>query len=177
MHGRAQQVFADVAATVGDRDLTTRTPCSRWTVLDLLEHVRDGNQATVSHLGGSEVPLPDGDRVQQMAAAAARAHEAFSAPGALDGSVHLGFGEIPVRVFAAIRSGDLYAHAWDLATALGTSTDLDPELGAAVMAATAPVLSPALRADGGPFGPEQPCGQDRSQADRFAAFLGRSVGD
>lgn len=177
MHRRAQQVFTEVATQVGDRDLATQTPCSQWTVLDLLKHVQDGNQATVGHLGGSEVPLPDGDRGQQLAAAAERAHEAFAAPGALDGTVQLGFGEIPVGVFAAIRSGDLYAHAWDLATALETSTDLDPELGAAVMAATAPVLSPALRADGGPFGPEQPCGEDRSQADRFAAFLGRSVGD
>ncbi len=177
MHRRAQQVFAEVAAQVGNGDLDTSTPCSQWSVLDLLGHVLEGNQATVSRLGGSALPLPDGDRAQQHAVAADRAHEAFAAPGALDRTVQLGFGEIPVVVFAAIRSGDLYAHAWDLATALGTSTDLDPELGAAVMTATAPVLSPALRTEDGPFGPEQPCGEDRSPADRFAAFLGRRVTD
>jgi hypothetical protein len=34
---------------------------------------------------------------------------------------------------------------------------------------------PGLRGVGGPYGEEQPCGDDRPVADRVAAFLGRGL--
>ncbi len=87
----------------------------------------------------------------------------------------LPFGTLPGAVFAVIRAGDVYTHAWDLATAIGSDTNLDRDVGEAVYAGTAPFLSPALRGEGKPFGQEQPCPDDRPIADRCAAFAGRRL--
>ncbi len=175
MHQRAQAVFAHVLEQVADDDLASVTPCDEWTVADLIDHVVEGNHWAAIQLSATEQPLPDGDCVAKYRTAADQAHAAFSSPGALDGTVELPIEEIPRTVFIAIRSGDLYTHAWDLATTLGADTDLDRELGEAVWMATAPALSPALRGEGRPFGPEQPCDADRPIADRYAALLGRTV--
>ena len=175
MHDRVQSVFESVLVHVSDADLDTRTPCTEWTVADLTTHVVAGNERAAGLMGGSLIALPDGDRVARHRAAATQAMAAFSAPGWQERTVELPFGELPAPVYAAIRAGDVYVHAWDLAAAIGVDTDLDGELGEAIRAATAPVVSPELRGDGRPFGPEQPCPADRPTADQLAAFFGRVV--
>ena len=48
-------------------------------------------------------------------------------------------GTIPGSLFAMIRAGDAYTHAWDLATAIGADTDLDADLGEALYRHDQPV--------------------------------------
>ena len=175
MHERAQAVFTDVLRGVADDDLVAPTPCREWTVSDLLKHVVEGNQHTADRVGTGALDLPEGDRTAVHEAVANQVSAALHEPGWQERIVELPFGMVPAPVFITIRSGDLYAHAWDLATAIKTDTDLDRELGEAIFAATAPVLSPDLRGEGRPFGPEQPCEPTRPVADRLAAFLGREV--
>lgn len=176
MHRGAQAVFADVLAQVTDEDLNTSTPCSEWVVGDLITHVVDGNRHVAEMLGdGKPLREASGDRMRAHRDAAAAANTAFARPDLDSTTVTLPFGEIPAVMFAGIRAGDLYVHAWDLAVAIGADTDLDRDLGEAIFAATAPVLTPSLRGEGGPFGAEQPCADDRPVADRMAAFLGRAV--
>lgn len=175
MHQRAQLVFAQVMAEVHDDDLATATPCSDWTVADLLDHVLDGDRTAVQRMGAVPSPAKDADRMAVHRTAADDANAVVSTPGWQQRFVELPFGSVPAPVFASIRSGDLYVHAWDLATALGADVDLDHDLGEAIFAATAPVLSPDLRGPGRPFGAERLCDPDRPIADRMAAFLGREV--
>jgi uncharacterized protein (TIGR03086 family) len=79
-------------------------------------------------------------------------------------------------VFLEIRTSDLLAHAWDLAVATGQPTDLEPELAEYVLAFSKQMMSrPELRGEGRPYGEEQSCGDERSAADRVAAFLGRQL--
>lgn len=106
-------------------------------------------------------------------AVAEQANAALRAPHWRDQVVELPFGTVPAPVFVSIRCGDIYTRAWDLARAIEGDTDLDRELGEAIFAATAPVLTPELRGEGRPFGHEQPCDPTRPVADRLAAFLGR----
>ena len=87
----------------------------------------------------------------------------------------LPFGEIPGQVFIGMRTSDVLTHAWDLATATGQSTDLDPELAAEQLAAVHAFVGPQFRGPGMPFGDEQPCASERAPADQLAAFLGRKV--
>lgn len=175
LHARAQQVFAGVLATVTEADVARPTPCAEWDVASLIDHVVAGNCRVIALSGGSPPELP-ADRVEAHAVAATGAQAVFDAPDAMTVPYELPFGTVPGAVFVAIRSGDLYAHAWDLATAIGADTDLDREVGEAVLAATAPILPPTLRGEGRPFGVEQPCRGDRPIADRYAAFVGRRVG-
>jgi uncharacterized protein (TIGR03086 family) len=71
------------------------------------------------------------------------------------------------------RTTDALVHAWDIATATGQPTDFDPELAAAVLEMSQQRMTPELRGEGKPFGPEEECSEDRSVIDRLAAFLGR----
>ncbi len=175
LHRRAHAVFADVLAQVTDADLGRPTPCADWDVAGLVQHLLDGHRRVLAAAGAAAPEVEDDDRVAAFAALADAASAVFDAPDGLTRPFELPFGTVPGAVFAAIRSGDGYAHAWDLATAIGADTDLDREVGEAVHAATSPFLSPALRGEGKPFGAEQPCAADRPIADRYAAFVGRSV--
>jgi uncharacterized protein (TIGR03086 family) len=64
-------------------------------------------------------------------------------------------------------------HAWDIATATGQPTDLDPEVAEAMLDMAQQRITADFRGEGKPFGREQECGDDRPMADRLAAFLGR----
>lgn len=176
LHRRAQAVFAGVLANVTDDDLARPTPCADWDVAALVQHLLDGHRRVLAAAGATAPEVDDADRSAAFASLAAAAQAVFDAPDGLTRLFELPFGTVPGAVFAAIRSGDAYAHAWDLATAIGADTDLDHDTGAGVHAATAPFLSPALRGAGKPFGDEQPCHADRPIADRYAAFVGRRVG-
>jgi uncharacterized protein (TIGR03086 family) len=174
MHARAQTAFGDVLALVGDGDLSRSTPCTNWTVADLIGHVRDGNQWVVE-LGGSEPNELPSERLAAHAASSAAAQAVFGADDGLTRTFDHPIGPIPGSLFATIRAGDAYAHAWDLATAIGADTDIDGDLGEEIYDAISPLLGDGLRGEGRPFGPRQPCPQERPMADRVAAFLGRTV--
>ena len=95
MHARAQALFGDVLDLVTDEQLALPTPCSDWTVADLIAHVDAGN-LRVAHMGGRDpIDLPD-DRITAHAASSAEARAVFDAD---DGMTRLfdASGPCPVR--------------------------------------------------------------------------------
>jgi uncharacterized protein (TIGR03086 family) len=175
-HQRAQDAFAGVLVNVNPDQLGAATPCSEWTVNDLIEHVIGGNEHVGPWSGSAEEPpaRPD-DLVAAHRAAAAAAHQVFAGPDGMTTLFKLPFGEIPGQMFIGMRTSDVLTHAWDLAAATGQSTDLDPELAAEQLAAVRAFVGPQFRGQGMPFGDEQQCPPDRAPADQLAAFLGRTV--
>jgi len=174
-HARAQAAFANVLANVTPAQFASSTPCADWDVAALVQHVIGGNQ-WVQQLAGLEPgPLPD-DIGDALTASAAGAQSVFAAAEGMTRTFTLPFGEMPGIAFVGLRASDVFTHAWDLATATGQSTDLDPELAEEAAAAARMRISPAFRGSGRPFGAEQPCPEGRSAADQLAAFLGRVVG-
>jgi uncharacterized protein (TIGR03086 family) len=164
-----------VLVNVASDQLSSPTPCPEWDVKALIDHVIAGNQRVVERAGGQAAPLPE-DLGAAHRASAGAAQETFAAPQALIRTYQLPIGELPGTAFIGLRTSDLLAHAWDLATATGQPTDLDPELAEYVLAFSKQMMSrPGLRGDGRPFGEEQPCGGERPAADRVAAFLGREL--
>ncbi len=175
-HQRAQDAFAGVLANVSPEQLGTATPCSEWTVRDLIEHVIGGNE----HVGQwaqrpVEPPARPDDIAAAHRAAATAAHEIFAAPDGLSTTFRLPFGELPGQGFIGIRTIDVLTHAWDLAAATGQSTDLDPELAAEQLPAARALVGPHFRGPGKPFNDEQPCSPESSPADQLAACLGRKL--
>jgi uncharacterized protein (TIGR03086 family) len=72
---------------------------------------------------------------------------------------------------------DIFTHAWDLAKATGQSTDLNPELAAALLPqveASIPDMFRGAEGSGMPFGAKQEAPAGATNADKIAAFLGRS---
>lgn len=172
-HSRAQEVFAGVLAGLDEGDLGSPTPCSEWTVHDLIGHVVAGNQWTA----GTEVEVPSdlaGLR-SAHASSAEGAQSTFSAPDGMTRVFKARPGELPGAVFIQLRTIDVLAHSWDLARASGSKTDLDPELAEQLLAASRQLIRPDFRGPDRPFAEEHPCDDSRPAADRLAAFLGRTT--
>ena len=72
---------------------------------------------------------------------------------------------------------DTFTHGWDLARALGQSTDLAPDLAAGLLAGAKMAIPPSFRGEEGKaaFGAEQTAPDGACAADQLAAFLGRTV--
>lgn len=173
-HQRAMEVFADVLARVAEAPLGAPSPCAGWDARAVIDHVIAGNQRVQERAGDEPVDLPD-DLVTAYAVSAAAAHAVFAAPDGLTRTFDLSIGSVPGTAFIALRTIDLFVHAWDVAKAAGLSTDLDPELGAFCQHAAEQQMRHGLRGDGKPFGEEQPCPRGAGAADRLAAYLGRRI--
>ncbi|WP_432707231.1 TIGR03086 family metal-binding protein, partial [Mycobacterium tuberculosis] len=89
-HQRAQDAFAALLANVRADQLGGPTPCSEWTINDLIEHVVGGNEQVGRWAASPIEPpaRPDG-LVAAHQAAAAVAHEIFAAPGGMSATFKL----------------------------------------------------------------------------------------
>ncbi|OHU97818.1 TIGR03086 family metal-binding protein [Mycobacterium talmoniae] len=175
-HQRAQDAFAAVLSNVAADQLDAPTPCTEWTVADLIDHVVTGNERVAQRAGAyQQPPARPGDLLQAHRNAAAAAQRAFAGPDGMTTMFELPFGQVPGSVVIGMRSTDALTHAWDLATATGQPTDLDPELATDLLAAARERLRPDFRGPGKPFAEERPCAPGRPPIDQLAAFLGRSV--
>jgi uncharacterized protein (TIGR03086 family) len=170
-HQRAQDAFAGVLANVTPDRFGEPTPCTQWTIRDLIGHVVGGNNMIARRAAGADADSPD--LFEAYRASAAGAVAGFATPDGMTAIFDLPFGQVPGSVLIGMRTTDVLTHAWDLAAATGQSTDLDPELATEMLAVARERVQPAFRGPGRPFGDEQPCSPDRPPADRLAAFLGR----
>lgn len=177
-HQRAQDAFASVLANVRQDQLGDPTPCTDWTVRQLVEHVVAGNTRMA---GGAAAPADQGegkvdDLIAAHAESAGAAQARFAAPDGLTRMMDMPFGSVPGAVVIGLRTTDAIVHAWDLARATGQPTDVDAGLAEAMLAVSRERIQPGFRGEGRPFAAEQPCDSNRPAADRLAAFLGRDVG-
>ncbi|WP_410627380.1 TIGR03086 family metal-binding protein [Amycolatopsis sp. cmx-8-4] len=127
-HGQAIRAFGDAVHAAGDDGWGRRTPCTEWTVRDLVNHLVAEQLWAPSLLAGAT--LDDvGDRfdgdvlgedpAEAWDAAAEGAREAFLDDGVLERTVHLSYGLVPAREYGWQMTIDAAVHSWDLATALG----------------------------------------------------------
>jgi uncharacterized protein (TIGR03086 family) len=157
------------------------TPCTLWTVRQLINHMLTGNLFFVSLATGA--PPPDrtadhvgDDHVASFRDSLARLSAAFSEPGFLSKHVPTPDGEGTGAVLADMRCNEFMIHSWDLAKATGQSTDLDRELAERVLASMrASALLARVRGEGGPVGEQRPAPANANPADQLAAFMGRIV--
>jgi len=171
-----------VLAGVTRDQLDSPTPCQSWTVAQLVDHVVGAQffftaVARGEQLSGEPRKFADGDFLAAFDEGSATSVAAFSADGAMERIMHLPFGDMPGAAFIGIAATDTFTHGWDLARATGQGTDLDPGLAEALLTASKAAIQPAFRGPDGkaPFGPEQQAPAGATNADRLAAFLGRTV--
>lgn len=121
---------------IADDQWDLPTPCSDWTVRDLVNHVAGEDLWTPPLVAGRTIAEVgdqfDGDVLgaDPIASAQNAAAAAIAATGAAlpeGGTVHLSFGDFPVSEYAWQLIADHLVHSWDLAAAIGASRDLDPE--------------------------------------------------
>ena len=171
---------------IRDDQLGDPTPCPRYTLGDLVQHVRVLAEAfTVSGRkeqppGGSQPP-PEGDASlltsqwrEETADWLERLVRTWSEPEAWEGTAWIAGFEAPASSVGITASNELVVHAWDVARASGQQLVLDDESLAPSREFVAMMSGPGSEeARGNMFGPALPVPQGASGLDEVVAGNGR----
>jgi uncharacterized protein (TIGR03086 family) len=141
LHRRSLDEFDRRIRAVRADQWTDSTPCSEWDVRALVNHLVV-EQLWVPPLMAGQTIAEVGDRldgdqlgddpVSTWERAAHEARTAFTAPGALEETVHLSAGDTEARVYCEQMTFDATVHAWDLARGIGVDDTIDAELASAM---------------------------------------------
>ena len=166
---RALDQLAALLADVRPKSPGDPTPCTGWTVQDLVDHLVAAPTRFARMLRGQPIDWsaptpPAGDDPE----GAFRAHADDLLRAWRD---HTG----PVEDAGLDwQCAELAVHTWDLATAVHAPTSsLDPHVAERGLAFMQDNLTPENR--GPAFGPQQPAPETADAYGRIAAFAGRSV--
>ena len=164
-----------VADAVRPEQLESPTPCTEWTVQQLINHLVGGTEYLLSATTGRE----PAERLQATAAdyqrGVADVLNAFALPTAMKRTCisPLGF-EWTVSQAVAGTFMDVLVHTWDLARATGQDEKLDPTLVDTCSAMFLPEMPERGRA-AGIIGPAVEVADDASPQDRLLAAMGRHL--
>jgi uncharacterized protein (TIGR03086 family) len=134
---RAVEEFGARVSQIREGQWEAGTPDTEWCVRDLVNHMVAEDLwapplfagSTISEVGDRfDGDVLGADPQGAWRAASVPALEAADAPGAMDRTVHLSFGDFPGREYAMQLFADHLIHAWDLARAIGSDERLDPAL-------------------------------------------------
>lgn len=183
LYARTLNQTATIIAAVAPEHLGGPTPCPDWDVRTLLSHIVGVvTRTAILGEGGDALSVPpfadrvaDDDWTAAYAAAADRALAAWGADDAtLEKLVRVPWGTVPGAVAIGGYVREILTHGWDLATATGQPTELDPDLAEFALDLSVRSLPPEMRADERvPFGPVVPIDPAAGVYARLAAWLGR----
>jgi uncharacterized protein (TIGR03086 family) len=168
---------ADVVAGVAPDYGPSATPCTEYTVDQLVHHIVCWVKVFAGAGAGDPPPSdPEAgsivDPAGEFRAAAAKAVAGY-ARLADDDPVTLSSGSMPAAASVAMMTGEYLAHGWDLAIATGQPVPYTDEEAEVARAGLAPLLSPEYRGAGMPFGDVVAVPDDASALEKFLAFSGR----
>lgn len=174
-------VGALIEATDG-ADFARATPCSEFTVKDLLDHLvlvmqrvavlgegRHWSEAT------EELAARESGHAEAFRSAAHDVMAAWTDPATLERMYEVPWGELPGTPVIYTYTAELATHGWDLATATGQTFEVaDDHLGGALFAAR---MLPAEGRDDPmmPFDPVVDPGPDAPLLLQIAGWMGRKV--
>lgn len=175
---RAVALADRVISAIGVEQLGDPTPCTEWSVRQLLNHVVKQMLSFVAVVTAGRRPKAgrdhlDNDPLAAFRAAADKLRQALAAPGVVGTGDPTVPAEGPGLWTLNLSVIELTVHSWDLATATGQRTDIDPALAHWVLETLRDGLPPD-RPDGS-YAPEQPAPAYLAVAERMAAFAGRRV--
>jgi uncharacterized protein (TIGR03086 family) len=165
-------------------DLGRPTPCPKYDVAGLIDHLVEAAHRAAALGRGQTPPSGDGSphvelsdapiRLRQGAENAARAWDDDSK---LSSKFAMPWGEeYTGAALVDMYLAELAAHAWDLAQATGQIDKLDTSVAVAGLEAARAIIKPEYRdmvEPGSPFGEEVPPPRGADDWDLLAAFMGR----
>jgi uncharacterized protein (TIGR03086 family) len=176
--GRACGAVGDLIADVRPDQWNAPTPCTEWTVRDVVNHLVAMNLVFAALI--DDAPMPErgadhlgNDPVGTYRASVASLQATFARPGVLERSYPGPLGSATGAERLQIRLYDLLTHGWDLAQATGIPPQMPDELAEQALAFVRDQLSTQPRT--GRFAEPQPIDAAAPAIDRLAAFLGRSL--
>ena len=156
------------------------TPCEKFTVHDVLDHMMVLGGTFTYLFRGEEVPelTPPGVYgwvpSKEFREVMDDLFGAITSPGALERTIESPMGTMDGETFARVVAFDGLVHAWDLAVATGRPLRVDPDVVSAVHDFARRALTDDLRATG-MFAPATEPPADASPIESLAAHSGRSV--
>ncbi|MFI6105211.1 TIGR03086 family metal-binding protein [Streptomyces sp. NPDC051310] len=182
-HAEAVEFFGRRVHAVRDDQWDDPTPCTEWSVRDLVNHLT-GEQLWVVPLVRDGLRIEDvGDRfdgdvlgddpVAVWDRAAAGAVEAFREDGALGRTVHLSYGDTPAEDYCRQMVDDAVIHAWDLSRAIGADERLPAALVDIATRDIAPQAAGLSRS--GLFAPPVAPPADADPQTKLLALVGRAA--
>jgi uncharacterized protein (TIGR03086 family) len=172
---QVQRLVADLAP----RQLGLPTPCSDFTVGDLVGHLLTVLRRITAIGAGADpmaMPLisavPD-DIGSAFVAARAALDAAWADEAVLDRVVSLPWRTGPARMLAFGYVQELTVHGWDLAAALDRRTELDPTLAAATLPLARQFVPAEPRGGPVPFAAPVTVPPDAQPYEQLVAWLGR----
>ena len=175
--GAVQQMLPTLGGVKPDQ-LNAATPCTDWTVQNLINHnikiadfaqgIIQGNNTTNPFDVGDPLP-PQGAR-EAFAAGTSKVIELLKSRD-LNEVVETPFGPMPIANFIMFPMLDIVVHKWDLAKGTSQGTSLDAGLAEACYSALQ--MGVEQGRSGGAFGPEVTVPITASFADKLLALSGR----
>jgi uncharacterized protein (TIGR03086 family) len=171
-------VLAGVVTQIDPSQLDRPTPCTKFTVRGVLEHMIGGATSFASAFRGKSPPAADGnqrsDPLGRFGEAMTGLADGMHSPGALDRTIVAPFGDVPGEAFARFVVLDGLVHGWDLATATGQPYQPPDLLVAAVDTFAREAIVPAMR-EAEMFAAPAKAPADATPIERLVAFTGRPV--
>ncbi|MFT2019055.1 TIGR03086 family metal-binding protein [Streptomyces sp. 796.1] len=183
--GPAADRMAALLSSVSDDELGAPTPCARYALGDLIDHV-DGLAHAFALAAakdfdalGSAGPSGDAGRLgpdwrERLPRRLAALAEAWRSPNAWQGMTRAGGVDLPGEVAGLVALNELTVHGWDVARATGQPFTAEPALVAACLTfvAQAPAADDADPGDG-LFGPPVTVPADAPPLDQLLGRTGR----
>jgi uncharacterized protein (TIGR03086 family) len=176
-------LLRNAAALVNDANREAPTPCSNWTVSQVLQHAAGDQLAWAAAIGVGTGPSEDpftpsghfaGSIDDLITPALDAARTAWTRVRSDDDAVPtpLPQGALPAPMAAAACALDAAVHAWDVAVALGQPAPLSDGLAAQLLPAARAIVEPLRQF--GVYAPALPAQPEDSHAAELLRYLGRN---
>jgi uncharacterized protein (TIGR03086 family) len=186
LHRRAMRHSVDVVGLIGDDQWDAPTPCTQWTLRQLVEHMTSENRGFAAAADGETADRTvwdlldlSGDLRADYLESAERVVRSFNRPGVLDGEFWLpkirDSVRFPARQAIGFHLLDYVVHSWDVAASLRHPIAFDDDLVAAVQEVADRDVpdGPRRHRPGATFAPPVPVDGGVPAQDRLLAVLGR----
>ena len=177
---RAVDGAREMIATVRPDEMAKSTTCESWDVRALINHMigvcqnfAGALQGAAPGSGSADSDLAGDDPAGAYARAADAVMREWRAPGALEKTLKMSFGDMPAAFAVRIMVGDQLIHTWDLAKSLGRPYTMDQDLASATLQMMQENIGPDLRGPGRPFAAAVECPGSAPLQDRLVALAGR----
>jgi uncharacterized protein (TIGR03086 family) len=174
---RSVAYFLGSATLVSEPLLIRPTPCPRWDLRDLLEHVIDSMAALEEAATTAEVTLtPPADAGDVIPVVRQRASLLLGAWSQACGAFTVRVEQAPLSAPLVAGAGaiELAVHGWDVARACGQDRPIPPDLADELLDLAVILIRAPDRP--GRFARPVPFRADASPSHRLLAFLGRAPG-
>jgi uncharacterized protein (TIGR03086 family) len=174
LNAQASALTGGIVSGLTSEQFDLATPCSGWTVRDVIDHMVGNNRAILIKLLGDSAPTIDlGDLQADFVESEHAVAEAFSTDELFARPVELRGWQLTGRIALSVHFTDILVHAWDIGSAVGVDVRFDDDLAEAALGIVGQFPAEAW-GEGSAFTERLPVADGASAQERLLAMTGRA---